>query len=126
MDKKTRQKEAILSALLNTSLHPTADWIYHEVRKQIPNISLGTVYRNLRQLKQKGDVQELTLSSSLSRYDAQKENHYHFRCDNCGNIFNLDVSVINDLDRRVAAQTGFNVSGHRLEFNGLCHDCQVA
>ena len=123
MDKKTRQKEAILKALRSTNSHPTADWVYTAVRKDIPNISLGTVYRNLRLLKEKGEIRELDLCGSLSRFDAYTEDHYHFRCDNCHKVFDLNTPVDQEIDQRVTADTGHNISYHRLEFRGLCKEC---
>ena len=123
MDKKTKQKEAIFKALKSTSSHPTADWIYTEVKKEIPNISLGTVYRNLKLLKERGDILELDLCGNLSRFDAYTEDHYHFRCDNCHRIFDLDVPVNQEVNKKIELDTGHKVTGHRLEFRGLCKEC---
>lgn len=124
MEKKTRQREAILKVLKGTRSHPTADWIYSEVRKEIPNISLGTVYRNLRVLTENGEISEIDLSGKLSRYDACMESHYHFRCDKCGKVFDLHETVNKGMDEKIARDTGFWVTHHRLEFRGLCKDCQ--
>jgi Fur family peroxide stress response transcriptional regulator len=124
MEKKTRQKEAILKVLQATRSHPTADWVYREVRKELPNISLGTVYRNLRILSKRGEILELDLSGSLSRFDCNTEDHYHFRCDRCAKIFDLDEAVDKEINERIAQSTGFWITHHRLEFRGLCMDCQ--
>ena len=124
MHRKTKQKEAILKILKGTTSHPTADWIYEQVRKEIPNISLGTVYRNLRLLQREGVILELDLAGTLSRFDANIKNHYHFRCELCGRVFDLDEPVDKEIDKRVARKTGFKVTQHRLEFRGLCIDCQ--
>jgi Fe2+ or Zn2+ uptake regulation protein len=121
--RKTKQKEAILEVLRGTNSHPTADWVYNEVRKEIPNISLGTVYRNLRLLCQSGEISELDLCGTLSRFDARQDNHYHFRCENCGVVFDVDLPVDAEIDRRAAQKTGFAVSYHRLEFRGVCENC---
>ena len=126
MYRKTKQKEAILKVLRGTTSHPTADWIYNEVRKEIPNISLGTVYRNLRQLCEKGEILELDLCGTFSRFDGRKDNHYHFRCENCERVFDVDEPVDGKIDERVARITGFKISSHRLEFRGLCKDCQAS
>ena len=126
MDRKTKQKETIINVLKGTNSHPTADWIYNEVRKEIPNISLGTVYRNLRQLCEKGEILELDLCNSVSRFDGRKDNHYHFRCDNCQRIFDVDEPVDGKIDKRVARISGFKISSHRLEFRGLCNDCRTS
>jgi Fur family peroxide stress response transcriptional regulator len=123
--RKTRQKQAILEVLRSTTSHPTADWVYNEVRKEIPNISLGTVYRNLRQLCQSGEISDLELCGSLSRFDAKRDNHYHFRCEKCGQVFDVDEPVDVELDKIAARRTGFKVKCHRLEFCGLCLECQL-
>ena len=122
--RETRQREAILNVLRETDLHPTADWIYSEVRKTIPNISKGTVYRNLKILKDTGEISELNLERTVSRYEDKKEGHYHFRCERCGKIFDLDEPVNHALDDKIAEKTGFTVTYHQLEFRGLCKDCQ--
>lgn len=124
MQKKTKQRESILKVLKGTQSHPTVEWIYNEVRKEIPTISLGTVYRNLKLLSERGDILELDLSGKLSRYDAYIENHYHFRCDKCDSVSNVTEPVNNDIDDRVASDMGCWVTHHRLEFRGLCSDCQ--
>ena len=109
--------------LKGTLSHPTADWIYNEVRKEIPSISLGTVYRNLKFLRERGEILELDLSGTLSRFDAIAENHYHFRCESCDNVFDVGIPVIQELNERAALKTGFEIMHHRLEFRGLCNHC---
>ena len=123
--RRTRQKEAILEVLRSTTSHPTADWVYDEVKKEIPNISLGTVYRNLRVLCQLGEVLELVLCGSLTRFDARSDNHYHFRCVKCGQVFDVDEPVNTEMDKTAARRTGFKIKYHRLEFYGLCLECQL-
>ncbi|MFC1871190.1 transcriptional repressor [Chloroflexota bacterium] len=122
--RETKQREAILNVLRSADSYPMADWIYDEVRKAIPNISKGTIYRNLKILREKGEISELNLSGTVSRFEGRQENHYHFRCEKCGQVFDLDEPVANGLDEKVARRTGFNVSYHQLEFRGLCNDCQ--
>jgi len=125
MARRSRQREAILNYLKNTASHPTAYSVYEVVRQEIPNISLGTVYRNLRLLKQENMILELDLAGSLSRFDANTGCHCHFRCERCGRIFDVDESVDTECDERVARKTGFKVTHHVLEFRGLCRDCQL-
>jgi len=122
--RETKQREAILNVLRGADSHPTADWVYDEVRKLIPNISKGTVYRNLKILRDIGEISELNLSGTVSRYEGNQENHYHFRCEKCGRVFDLEEPVNKELDDKVARNTGFKVSYHQLEFRGLCKDCQ--
>jgi Fur family peroxide stress response transcriptional regulator len=120
----TKQREAILKVLRNTRSHPTADQIYDGVRKEIPNISKGTVYRNLQVLREDGAISELNLNGTLSRYEEKQDRHYHFRCNQCGRVYDLDEPVNTEIDKRVAKRTGFMVSSHQTEFRGLCNDCQ--
>lgn len=122
--RETRQREAILNVLRRTESHPTADDIYDEVRKVIPNISKGTVYRNLKLLKDEEEISELNLSGTVNRYEGRADNHYHFRCEQCGRIFDLNEPVDKKLDERIEKNTGFKVSYHQLEFRGTCGDCQ--
>jgi Fe2+ or Zn2+ uptake regulation protein len=121
----TKQRQTILHILRGTKKHPTADVIYDEVRKLFPNISKGTVYRNLKILREQGDIAELKLSGHASRYDGRPERHYHFRCEHCGQVFDLEKPVDTALDGRIAGETGFQVWYHRLEFRGLCNECQA-
>jgi len=124
MRRDTRQRDAILEVLEGVRTHPTADWIYEEVRKKIPRISKGTVYRNLKVLEEEGKITELNLNGTVSRFEVKQDCHYHFRCERCGRVFDLDVPVEKDLDDRVAASTGLKIRCHQLEFQGLCGDCQ--
>ena len=115
---------AILKILRNTRSHPTADQIYDEVRKDIPNISKGTVYRNLQVLQEDGAISALNINGTQARYEGKLESHYHFRCEKCGRVFDLDEPINKELDERVSKKTGFVVSHHQTEFRGLCKDCQ--
>jgi len=124
MARKTKQKEAILRVLKDNNEHPTASLIYEQVRQEIPHISLGTIYRDLKSLKQEGKIAEIKLAGSLSRFDGNSKNHYHFHCQKCDRIFDVVEPVYTAIDNRIAQKTGFDVFYHRLEFYGLCPDCQ--
>ena len=124
MTRKSKQKEAILKVVKGTNSHPAADWVYERVREDIPNISLGTVYRDLKLLKQEGEISEVGFVDTLSRFDGNTRNHYHFRCEQCGYIFDVDEPVNEELDKRIAQKLGFKVSCHKLELYGLCKECQ--
>lgn len=123
VSRKSKQKDSILRVVKATNSHPTAEWIYEQVRREIPNISLGTVYRDLRLLKQEGEISELDLAGRLSRFDGNVQNHYHFRCEQCGRVFDMDEPVNKEIDERVIQKTGFKVTHHVLEFRGLCKEC---
>lgn len=120
----TKQKQLILDILRGTKSHPTADWVYEEARKAIPDISLGTVYRNLNVLKEKGQILELNYGSTYSRFDGNPVNHYHFVCEGCGSVYDVDLPVQEAVNRLVEEKEGFRVTSHRLEFYGRCDNCK--
>jgi Fe2+ or Zn2+ uptake regulation protein len=124
MNRQTRQRGAILGLLRGGYCHLTADQVYDEVRKEIPSISKGTVYRNLRVLQEMGLVSELNLNDTVSRFEAKRDGHYHFHCERCGRVFDIDEPINKELNRRIADRTGYKISYHQLEFRGSCHDCQ--
>ncbi|MFH1639876.1 MAG: transcriptional repressor [Chloroflexota bacterium] len=124
MHKRTKQKEAILRVLRGTGSHPTADWIYSQVRKEMPNISMGTVYRNLKVLRETGEIRELELAGNLRRFDGVTRSHDHFRCEKCGRVFDVDENVDQGINERAEKKTGFRITGHILEFRGFCRECR--
>ena len=124
MNKRSKQREAVIRVLRSTSSHPDAKWIYEEVKREIPDISLATVYRNLRLLRESGEVAELPVTDNAVHFDYNTENHYHLRCDRCGRILDLDAPVDRSIEEKLAGNTGLKVTHHHLELGGLCLDCQ--
>ena len=123
--RKTKQRMAILEVLRRVRTHPSADWIYDEVRKKLPHISKGTIYRNLNVLEDEGVLVELNVDGMVGRYEIRQDNHYHFICEKCGRIFDLNEPIETELNVKFAKKTGFRITHHQLEFRGLCHDCQA-
>lgn len=119
----TKQKRVILEVLKSTNTHPTADWVYEKVRKKIPSISIGTVYRNLNILKNQGEILELNFGKGFSRYDGTPSNHYHFTCEVCGRVLDVESPVAHELDAIISESMGVQVNRHRLEFYGVCGVC---
>ena len=119
----TRQRKVILEALRSVKTHPTADEVYDMVRQELPRISLGTVYRNLEVLSEMGLIQKLEMAGLQKRFDGNPEPHYHIRCLNCGCVRDVDVEM--KLDMMKKNMSGFLVQGYRLEFVGVCPDCQA-
>ncbi|MGM0369457.1 MAG: Fur family transcriptional regulator [Bacillota bacterium] len=120
----TKQRKKILEVLQGTDCHPTADWIYEQVKEEIPNISLGTVYRNLNVLEEMGKIMELNYGSDHSRFDGVPENHYHFRCLECNKVLDLDVEIKCNMDQTVQEKINGEVDYHRTEFFGYCNECK--
>jgi Fur family peroxide stress response transcriptional regulator len=121
--KRSKQRERIYYVLKRTRTHPTAEWIHEQVRTEMPKISLGTVYRNLHILKDQGKVRELDFGEGTRRYDAFLDDHYHFVCEHCGLVKDLEVATQSDLNDRVQGSVSGRVQSHRLDFFGTCSDC---
>ena len=122
--KYSRQREELYELLSSVNTHPTADWLYGELRKSIPSISLGTVYRNLTLLIEAGKVQKITVGTSTDHFDANTSNHYHFVCNCCGQVYDLDMDVIENLEQEAQDQSGHEVTDHSLLFYGTCNACK--
>jgi Fur family transcriptional regulator, peroxide stress response regulator len=120
----TPQRHAILEYLLTSMGHPTADEIYKALEDKFPNMSVATVYNNLRVFKDAGLVRELTYGDSSSRFDANMSDHYHVICRECGKIVDFDYPSLVDVEKEAAKKTGFRVDNHRMEIYGVCRGCQ--
>jgi Fur family transcriptional regulator, peroxide stress response regulator len=122
--RNTKQRQLILEVLRSTYSHPTVDWLYQQVREQMPNISLGTVYRNLNLLREQGVIQELRYAGQQNRYDGNPMPHYHLTCDSCHQVMDVDIPVQSQLEEKLRnAMPELDVSGHNLEFYGTCPEC---
>lgn len=119
----TRQRRVILEELRKLDGHPSAEEVYELVRKRLPRISLGTVYRNLETLSELGEIQKLEFGGTIKRFDGHTEPHYHIRCSLCDCIDDAPMSLLKDIEERVSAVTDYRIIGHRLEFFGLCPEC---
>jgi len=108
---------------MSTGAHPTASWIYDKLKGEFPELSMGTVYRNLNILKEQGLIRKIDFGSTFDRYDANTAPHYHFICERCGSIIDLDMHIDKELNRRVERMTNLKTKRHRIEFYGLCDKC---
>ena len=116
----SRQREQIYQAVCAAKTHPSAQMVYDDLKKDLPKLSLGTVYRNLHQMAEEGTLVEL--DGPVARFDAVIAPHTHFRCTGCGAVLDLDLPYDPALDAR-AAEQGCTVTGHSLCFTGLCPQC---
>lgn len=122
--RNTRQRRIILEELKKVKIHPTADRVFSMARRRLPDISFGTVYRNLNMLRDEGEVLELTCGKYKCRYDGDTKAHYHFFCINCKNVFDVNIPVLRGLDKKVSEALKFQINYHRVEFYGYCRDCK--
>lgn len=124
--KYSRQRESIKKYLANTTDHPTADMIYSSIRTEYPNISLGTIYRNLNLLVEQGEVIKFATGDGKDRFDANTSSHYHFVCTECSNVSDVFmspefISMVNDSAR---AEIDGEILGHSTLFFGKCIKCK--
>lgn len=123
----TKQRQVILEELCKVTSHPTADEMYQVIRKRLPKISLGTVYRNLEILSDLGMVLKLDVGGTQKRFDGNVNPHHHVRCSGCGCVADLmDMPVDNSLNSLAQSMTDFTIERHSLEFIGTCPSCQEA
>lgn len=115
------QREKIYEAVRRSTQHPTAEMIYAQLKPELPFLSLGTVYRNLHQMAAEGVLQQL--SGPVIRFDSTVKPHTHFFCDVCGTVSNVDTLPYDKALDLAAEKSGFRVSGHTLNFHGVCPAC---
>ncbi len=121
--KYSRQRESIRTNLMSRKDHPTADAVYADIREEFPNISLGTVYRNLNLLVELGAAQKLTFGDGKDHFDADTSLHYHFVCRDCGAVLDLPMEPFSDLDQKAQICTDCSIEDHTVFFFGHCADC---
>ena len=122
--RNSKQRAAILDYLKSTKSHPTAETIYNKVRPEIPNISLGTVYRNLSLLEELGQIRKIAQTNEPDRFDADTSPHGHLKCSCCGGVSDIfwDDS---ELDKLASSACGCNIVGHEIMFFGICRNCEI-
>lgn len=121
--KYSRQRESIKSYLMSTNEHPTADTVYFHVREEFPNISLGTVYRNLNLLAALGEIVKITTPDGADRFDAITEPHYHVLCTECGNLYDLHMEISDAIDAEAKQCFNGQIFSHSALFYGICSHC---
>jgi len=122
--RRSRQRERILQVIAETDVHPTADWVYERLKKEIPELSLGTVYRNLKVLVEQGRIRKLPFGSTFDRYEANTTPHYHLVCEKCGVVKDFEMPRYRGINRRAEKLSDFTVRRHRIDFFGLCAKCR--
>jgi len=123
MLKYSRQRECIKNFLMNRNDHPTAETVYFGIKEEFPNVSLGTVYRNLSLLSERGDIIKISTIGGPDRFDGNVAPHYHFFCSECNRIIDLDMDIIDHIN--IVANHDFDgkIDGHITHFYGKCSEC---
>jgi Fe2+ or Zn2+ uptake regulation protein len=123
--RSTQQRQVVRHIIESSRDHPTAQAVHERARQKMPSISLGTVYRNLQFLVDQGLLLERKIGNRPARYEAQRQRHYHVCCVECGALEDLPVPYQDALDRRVQKAVRYKLREHRMEFYGVCPQCQA-
>ena len=121
----TPQRQAILEVLTTSDAHPTVDQIYESVRVDFPMTSRATVYKTISLAKEMGAVMELEFSQGSNRYDGKRPYpHPHVICTKCKQVMDAADIEISTLKQQIVQKTGYRIDNHRIDFFGICPDCQ--
>ena len=126
MEKKlrhSRQRDRIYEYLLESKEHPSAETVYNDLRPEIPGLSLGTVYRNLKLLEELGRVRRVTSFQGTERYDACCGDHAHFLCQRCGLLHDLGGANAEAIRSAISLEEGYRLSKLDVTVTGLCPNC---
>lgn len=120
----SRKRQAILEAIRSTNVHPTAEWVYQAVKPQYPDLSLGTVYRNIARFKEEGLILSIGVIEGQERFDGEVRPHNHFVCSECGAVLDLTERYLSeDVHQILSQKYGAQVVSHTLVFRGFCKEC---
>jgi len=119
----TTQRQIILEELGKVTSHPTANEVYDMVRRRLPRIGLGTVYRNLELMPDIGIILKLEVGGTQKRFDATVEPHYHIRCSSCGKVNDVHMAIQKQINEMAETASNYKILGHHIEFSGICENC---
>lgn len=121
--RNTIQKRIILGTLNELKNHPSGDMVYEKVHESYPSISRATVFRNLKQMVESGEIAKRYIPGSPDRFDHICGDHYHVKCIYCDRVMDVDMDYIPDLSDSVRGAGGFTLLDHNIVFSGVCPDC---
>ena len=124
--KFSKQREMILNQVKMFPVHPTADQVYTALKAENPNLSLGTVYRNLNLLSEMGELLKIRIADGSDRFDGRTDSHYHMVCDKCSRVFDVELSELDGLNDTVSQKYGHRLTMVTLNLNGICCECEKA
>ena len=121
--RNTVQRSLVLETVKELQRHATADEVYETINKKHPDISRGTVYRNLNLLSDVGEIRKVEMPGGAALYDHLCYEHYHARCVKCSRVFDVEMEFIADLEKNIIKTHGFEFTGHDIIFKGICLEC---
>lgn len=122
--RRSRKRDAMLELLRGTTCHPSADWLFRRLQERYPSVSMGTIYRNLAQLREEGLIKSVGVVDGQERFDARMDPHGHFVCQRCGRILDLPDCVSGAALAPLGEQYGFTAKSYELHVYGLCRACE--
>ena len=123
MRRHSKKRDAVLSCIRRSHLHPSAEWIYTQLKPEHPDLSLGTVYRNLALFRESGEIVCVATVHGVERLDAVTEPHAHFICEQCDAVIDVDAPC-DDLRQELEQQYGCTVQRSEMLFRGVCARCK--
>lgn len=121
--KHSKQRDAILTLLKSVKSHPSAEWLYGELKKDFPCLSLATVYRNLNLLCELGEARKIEVGDGTVRFDGNTDNHYHFLCCGCSGVIDVSEYEISGINLEIENRYNVKVETHSIVFYGRCGKC---
>lgn len=120
----SRQRQAILDIVLNSCNHPTAEYIYSQLKKDYSGLSLGTVYRNLSLLSEKGSIRKVNIPNYADMFDRNLNEHAHLVCDICSEVYDIDISSIDKIIPNISSNNNLLIKAYNINFEGICNNCK--
>lgn len=119
----SRQREIIYYQVMNYPTHPTVEEVYNALKPDNPNLSLGTVYRNLNQLSEAGMLMKIPIADGSDRFDGRTDCHYHMICEKCGRVFDIELDCLDEIPQTVMRENGHRITRVTLNLKGVCAGC---
>ena len=120
----SQQRNCILNIVVSNPIHPTAEQVYEIARRSYPNISLGTVYRNLNQLSEHGILKKICSSYGSVRFDGRTDPHFHMVCTHCGKVFDVELEELLSIKEKLSDMYGFDVINYEVSIQPICKECK--
>ena len=122
----SRQREVILDTLKRNPVHPTAEKLFEIIKEEKPdsNIGIATVYRNLRRMADSGCIKRISGLEDAEHFDHNIHTHYHFLCEHCNRVFDINAAVAPEVIENTEIETGFKITDYNIVFRGVCKECQ--
>ncbi len=119
----SKQRELVLKTVLENKIHPNAEFVYHALKEENPELSLGTVYRNLNSLVKNNMLKRISIPNGSDCFDGTLAEHQHLVCTTCGKVIDISISELEKIRSNVMNKTGFSINFSSLAFEGLCKEC---